>query len=762
LGNFFQLLMHFVKNIDVKNFDVKKVDVKNFDDQKQSTVKESDVKKSDVVLFDFGQRVLQRTRAKSFFALSSTGCQKSFSITVHKRRIIMLTRRSFLKLGAMTGAGMLLPPGLMREARAQIPGGTLAPGDVAKFQLPLVKPPAMPGTFKSNKDQYSIGVRQFTQRILSPGRPRDPLPETTVWSYGDIRNTKHMFNGGTFNYPAFTIEANYKKTVQVTWKNQLVDSKGRFLPHLLSVDPTLHWANPGGGVAGRDKRPMFDSTPGPYTGPVPIVTHVHGAHTREDSDGYAEAWYLPDAKNIPAGFARTGTFYDYFKTKYGQGWSAGSATFKYPNDQRATTLWYHDHTLGMTRLNVYAGPAGFYLIRGGPDDVVLDSRNNTKAILPGPAPGVGDHPLGEYGEIPIAIQDRSFNADGSLFYPDTREFFDDYPGPYIPDTPVSPIWNPEFFGNMMVVNGFTWPYLEVEPRRYRFRLLNGCNSRFLILQFEHPGVEVWQIGAEGGFLRAPVKLNDYPYPGSTGGGATVLMGLAERADLIVDFSGAAGTSFRLLNLGPDEPFGGGTIGTDFDPSDSDSTGQVMEFRVARGAVRDQTTPPQYLQLPAIATLGTERNTRHVSLNEEAFETRGFEGPVAALLGTSNSSGTRSAPLLWADPITENPGVGNTEVWNIYNNTVDAHPIHIHLVQFQVLGREAIGGGPSVAGSNRPLPWETGYKDTVIAYPGEVTRVKAKFDMPGHYVWHCHIVEHEDNEMMRPYHVGPIPSDSPAA
>ncbi len=136
-----------------------------------------------------------------------------------------------------------------------------------------------------------------------------------------------------------------------------------------------------------------------------------------------------------------------------------------------------------------------------------------------------------------------------------------------PTRPVSPIWNPEFFGNMMVVNGFTWPYLEVEPRRYRFRLLNGCNSRFLILQFEHPGVEVWQIGAEGGFLPAPVRLNDYPYPGSTGGGATVLLALAERADIIVDFSAAAGTSFRLLNLGPDEPFGGGEIGVDFDPSD---------------------------------------------------------------------------------------------------------------------------------------------------------------------------------------------------
>jgi FtsP/CotA-like multicopper oxidase with cupredoxin domain len=392
---------------------------------------------------------------------------------------------------------------------------------------------------------------------------------------------------------------------------------------------------------------------------------------------------------------------------------------------------------------------------------VLDNRDGSTAILPGPAPTVGDDPLGMYGEIPIAVQDRSFNDDGSLFYPDTRAFFDEYPGPYIPDTPVSPIWNPEFFGNTMVVNGFTWPHLEVEPRRYRFRLLNGCDSRFLILQFDHPGVEVWQIGAEGGFLPAPVRLNDHPYPGSTGGGATVLMGLAERADVIVDFSAAAGTSFRLLNLGPDEPFGGGEIGVDFDPADPASTGQVMEFRVAAGPVADPTTPPQYLQLPAITPLGPASKTEYLSLNEEAYEKEEFEGPVAALLGRFDPGTADPTPLRWGDSITENPALGATELWEMRNFTEDAHPIHLHLVQFEVVGREAIGGGPSVAGSNGPLPWETGFKDTVITYPGEITRVKARFDNPGFYVWHCHILEHEDNEMMRPYHVGPIPPGAPA-
>jgi spore coat protein A len=679
----------------------------------------------------------------------------------------MTSRREFLKISAATGGGLFLATRgrFLQRALAQIPGGSLPPGDVTKYALPLVKPPALKrdGKIKNrmgkNADYYEIAVRQFQQQILSP-----PHPMTTVWSYGPYADSRTVAEGGAYFYPAFSLENKWNKPTVVKWINDLVDANGNYLPHLLPVDQTLHWANPPGGQAGRDIRPTFATTPGPYTGPVPIVTHVHGAHTTEESDGYAEAWYLPDANNIPAGYATTGTFFDYYNDKYTLNWPQGAATFEYPNDQRATTLWYHDHTLGMTRLNVYAGPAGFYLIRGGPDDMVLDKRDGTTAILPGKAPGsYPADPFGTYYEIPIVVQDRSFNDDGSLFYPESRAFFDEFTGPYIPDTPVSPIWNPEFFGNMMVVNGFTWPYLDVEQRRYRFRLLNGCNSRFLILQFSDPRVEVWQIGAEGGFLPAPVRLNDSPYPG-TSGGATVLMALAERADVIVDFTNVpVGTDVHLLNLGPDEPFGGGQVGGDFDPSDPDSTGQVMQFRVGPALTPDPSTPPQFLQLPAITPLGDASNTQYLSLNEEAHEQQEppFEGPVAALLGRFDPTTGDPTPLLWADPITEKPALGATEVWEMRNVTEDAHPIHIHLVQFEVLGREAIGGGPSVTGTNGPLPWETGFKDTVISYPGEVTRVKMRFDYPGFYVWHCHIVEHEDNEMMRPYHVGPIPPNAPA-
>ncbi len=674
---------------------------------------------------------------------------------------------------------MLLPWKFARRVLAQIPGGTLDPTLIPKYQTPMVIPPAMPRTTKikqkmaKNIDYYEIAVRQFQQQILPPG-----LPQTTVWSYGSVQFPGTVAQGGSFNYPAFTLEAKWNKPLRVTWINDLVDANGGYLPHLLPVDQTLHWANPPGPIDTRG------TNQAPYTGPVPIVTHVHGAHTFQESDGYPEAWYLPNANNIPAGHATKGTWYDPFNAGFqarysGAGWDPGTAVFQYPNTQRATTLWYHDHTLGMTRLNVYAGPAGFYLLRGGPDDMVLDSRNGRPATLPGPAPALGDPPGVAYYEIPIVVQDRSFNADGSLFYPDNRAFFEGLDPaqlqiPFIPHeacdgqpSDVSPIWNPEFFGNTMVVNGNTWPFLNVEQRRYRLRFLNGCNSRFLILKFNDPRVRVWQIGAEGGFLPAPIDLNMVSQ-------GQILMGLAERADLIVDFTNVpVGTAVTLLNFGPDEPFGGGIPGVNFDPAHAGTTGQAMEFRVVPATSPDRSTPPECLVLPAIAPPVPGLNPRPLSLNEEESQTvrvvtdgdgnvvlacadgsAGPFGPTAALLGTHDTNSGTPSPLLWMDPISENPAVGATETWEFYNFTADAHPIHVHLVQFQVVGREVIGGGTSIAGTNAPLPWETGYKDTVIAYPGEVTRVQARFDYAGLYVWHCHIVEHEDNEMMRPYRVGP--------
>ena len=257
----------------------------------------------------------------------------------------------------------------------------------------------------------------------------------------------------------------------------------------------------------------------------------------------------------------------------------------------------------------------------------------------------------------------------------------------------------------------------------------------------------WLIGTEGGFLPAPVQLDQ------------LLMVNAERNDVIVDFTNVTvGTDIYLINEGPDGVFNG-----TFDPADPDTTGQVMKFTVVSATGADTSIPPRSLRLPTFVGLGAAGNTRQVALFEEAYDAPGLgEIPVEVLLGTPTDG-----KLMWADAITETPPLGATEVWEIYNRTIDAHPIHIHEVLFQVVNRQAFTATESATGvltnielvgsTRQPEPQETGYKDTVLALPGEVTRVKAKFDLANQYVWHCHIVEHEDNEMMRPYFVTQNPS-----
>jgi FtsP/CotA-like multicopper oxidase with cupredoxin domain len=682
----------------------------------------------------------------------------------------MINRREFLKLTSAAGAAVLAARFRFGRVLAQIPGGTLSPLDIPKYATPLLIPPVMPraGVIKQKGgkqvDYYEISMRQFNQQILPAS-----LPPTTVWGYGAVSGAgKRPLL--IHNAPSLTIEAKWNRPVRVKWINELVGANGNYLPHLLPVDQTLHWANPPGGAMGRDMRPQpadaWFSTD-KYTGPVPIVTHVHGAvGVGDESDGYAEAWYLPAAGDIPAGYATEGTWYNYFagkaSSKFGVAWGPGFATFQYPNAQRAATIWYHDHTLGMTRLNVYAGPAGFFLIRGGPagDDAVLDSRFGTPAVLPGPAPKEGDKfpPNKTYYEIPIAIQDRSFNSDGSLFYPDTRNFFEEVPiDLFIPDTDISPIWNPEFFGNVIMVNGNTWPFQTVEQRRYRFRFLNGCQSRFLILDFSNiPGVEAWQIGNEGGFLAAPVNI-------TANHGNQLLMGLAERADMIVDFTNVPVGNYVLGNVGPDEPFGGFPTPA----SDPATTGQIMQLNVVPAVAPDPTTPPMFLQLPAFVPLAGGL-TRPLALIEHMSEF--YNTPAEAMLGNVDTTAGTANMKMWAEPVSENPNVGDIEVWEFYNFTADAHPMHIHEVVFEVIDRQAItfdevdmhpANIQLVPGTVRAAePWENGYKDTVISYPGEVTRVRTQFNTPGQFVWHCHIVEHEDNEMMRPYRIGPPDPNAP--
>jgi FtsP/CotA-like multicopper oxidase with cupredoxin domain len=322
---------------------------------------------------------------------------------------------------------------------------------------------------------------------------------------------------------------------------------------------------------------------------------------------------------------------------------------------------------------------------------------------------------------------------------------------------------------MIMVNGNTWPFLAVEQRRYRLRFLNGCQSRFLILDFnEIPGVEVWQIGNEGGFLAAPVNITAV-------NGNRLLMGLAERADVIVDFTNVPLGNYVLGNVGPDEPFGGGIPGVDFEAADSASTGQIMQLRVGPAIDVDVSTPPQFLQLPVLTPLPAESVTRPLALIEKAGvgfddeeeEASEVEGPVEALLG--NVVDGVAVEKMWMEPVIDNPTVGSTEVWEFYNTTADAHPMHVHEVTFEVVNREGLvldEEGEVVqpvqltGDVTSPEAWETGFKDTVIAYPGQVTRIRARFSTPGQYVWHCHIVEHEDNEMMRPYRIGPVQPGEP--
>jgi FtsP/CotA-like multicopper oxidase with cupredoxin domain len=264
------------------------------------------------------------------------------------------------------------------------------------------------------------------------------------------------------------------------------------------------------------------------------------------------------------------------------------------------------------------------------------------------------------------------------------------------------------------------------------------------------------IGNEGGFLATPVNMtavNDNK----------ILMAPAERADVIVDFTKVSVGNHVLSNVGPDEPFGGGVPGVDFPTADPATTGQVMQFNVIPAMAPDPTTPPMFLQLPPVTPLvgGTPRP---VALLEE-MSMYFADAPAETLLGTVTFNapdvGTWT-PRMWADEVTENPAVGATEVWEFYNATADAHPMHVHETLFQVVDRQDIlvdetnttvqvapGSSPTP-----PEPWETGWKDTVIAYPGQVTRIRAQFNTAGQYVWHCHIVEHEDNEMMRPYRIGP--------
>ena len=482
----------------------------------------------------------------------------------------------------------------------------------------------------------------------------------------------------------------------------------------------------------------------------------------------------------------------------------GRTTSLYTNDEPSGTLWYHDHTLGITRLNVHGAGAGFYIIRTSGDGET-GLANGQK--LPGPPAKYGEDPNDPYygqkiREIPIVIQQKSFYDDGSLWYPANRQYFDGIGDgmfygsnckldiPFLPDpkSDVPPIWNPEAFFNTMVVNGQTWPKLTVASERYRFRLLNAAEARFLnlaLFTFKNGNkieLPIYVIGSDQGLLPFVTKIKtgsvsrpngppaDYTPPPPQG----LLISPSERYDVIVDFGTYeldTGDEVYLVNTGPDSPFGGWEAKPDgsFDPppADENTTGQVMKFIVDKSLNNkygDPSTDPEQLILSPWAPAGDMRlgqpdRVRHLSLFEEESTTMRqggsamtFAGPVASLLGTPD-------PKRWMDPIDVTPAYNSVEIWEIENTTVDAHPIHIHQVAFQILNRWPVNGPQT---SITVAPYEEGWKDTVIAYPGQVTAIKAKFDIKGLFVWHCHILAHEDNEMMLPFCVGECGVDCPAS
>ncbi len=453
---------------------------------------------------------------------------------------------------------------------------------------------------------------------------RVPMRQVDCKMHRDLPATRSWCYGSTSPGPTF--ETRSGQGLLVEWPNELPAK------HFLPIDHSLHGAE-------ADKPEVRG------------VVHIHGAKTPPESDGYPEDWYVPGK----------------------------SRTYFYPNGQESAALWYHDHTMGINRLNIYAGMFGFFLVRDDFEDAL-------------------NLPKGAY-EIPLVIYDRLLKQDGQLDYPVSGD----------PNMP----WVPEVFGDVMVANGKAFPFLNVEPRKYRFRVLNACNGRFLHLALSNEQ-KLYQIGTDQGLLPAPVSLD------------RSLLAPGERADLIIDFTGHAGEQIVLQN----------------------DSFQVMQFRVGQAKTSDSSSLPAALRPVPKTPESAAVMTRPLGLIEKM-----------TLKGESMTMLLNNTP--WHMPVTENPVLDSVEIWSFINTTDDSHPIHLHLVRFQILDRRRFepffymntGEVRYTGPVTPPAPEEAGWKDTVRADPRMVTRIIVRFEgYLGRYVWHCHVLEHEDNEMMRPYEV----------
>ena len=460
------------------------------------------------------------------------------------------------------------------------------------------------------------------------------------------------------HYPGPTIEAFRGERVEVIWENRLPAE------HLFKVDPHIHGAMP-------------------PTPEVRTVPHLHGARTSSQSDGLPEDWFTPGKK----------------------------VRYIYPNNQQAATLWYHDHAVGITRLNVYAGLSGLYLLRDAEE----------KSF---------DLPSHDY-EIPLIVQDRTLDEKGQLVY---APMHDD-------GVPLAPgIWGPEFLGRYPVVNGKITPYVNVEARQYRLRVLNAANTRFFDLRFnlarraiDIPSLVTFkQIGSDGGFLPKPADLN------------SVLLGPAERADLLVDFTGLEGKTVTMMNNAP-SPYPGWAMMAMHAPR----IYELMEFRVV--LPRKETGPK--------AKAFSIGMTRPFSKYSESDAVRSRDFVLRERVDQQGRSlGVRINEKGYDDPVTEIVKLGTIEKWRFINATEDAHPMHLHLVQFQILHRQGFDTPQFTKGILQPVgilrppsPGESGWKDTAVVSPNEILTILVKFEgFTGRFVFHCHMLEHEDNDMMRPY------------
>jgi FtsP/CotA-like multicopper oxidase with cupredoxin domain len=722
------------------------------------------------------------------------------------------TRREFVKRAALVGAGLALPFKLTTpsaNAQGLPPAQTPLPGSaIPQFVDPL------PGTdiidtITNPREEIALEMREFGASLLPTGTfTPGVVPKTTVWGYLQVGQTERHTHLGP-------IIINKRGTpTQMRFVNKLGDTtSSNLLAWIRSTDQTLAWADPINDEANACATEALQN-PGKqptgacaqnYAGPIPACVHLHGGEVPAWLDGGPDAWYTSDG--LHQGHA--------YYTHPGVLANPNEAVYRYPNTQEAAPIWFHDHTLGATRLNVYAGLAGGYII-ADPDN---------------------DPDLG-LGPIPLIIQDRMFDTNGQLFFPAGV--------PYIPN-PDHPFWVPEFLGDVILVNGKAWPFLNVEPKRYRFLFVNGSNARtyemFLTNQATGlNGPAMWQIATDGGYLDAPVKID--PNALKPAMSKLVLMP-GERADVIIDFNGLpAGTQLLMRNIAR-APYPNGAT------PNGKTTGRIMQFRVIAQTAPDgsynpalggalRKTPMVRLVNPATGTVAagvTVQKKRQLTLNEVMglpITAGGIAypgGPLEILVNNTKYMGEspRNAPgglndftpldvngnITW---YSELPEEGATEQWEIINLTADSHPIHFHLTQVQLLNRQnfdlrkyntayaaayggmvldgfgpplnynaanadgAVGGNPALTPflKGAPMPPnanEAGWKDTINMLPGQVTRVLVRYaptDLPattpqagayypfdpnhGHgYVVHCHIVDHEDNEMMRPLSVLPNPN-----